>query len=139
LFLDADGRLSELLTRLNIKTSKVKPGGKLAAGRSDGLALVVTNTTTLDEAIRALEGRVRTPTKVLRAKRPKKVNRPAEVSATLFAQATETFGSGQTARRWLSSECGALNNRTPLKVIRESGNEAEVERILSCIDYGMIA
>lgn len=53
--------------------------------------------------------------------------------------AVETFGSEWAARNWLSSECGALNNRTPLEVIPAEGNEAEVERILDSIDYGMLA
>jgi len=57
----------------------------------------------------------------------------------LMAHAIETFGSAAVAEVWLSSECGALNNQTPTEFIQSTGNEAEVERILGCIDYGMIA
>ena len=53
--------------------------------------------------------------------------------------AIETFGSKRIARNWLSNECGALNNRTPLQAIQSEGGEAEVERILNCIDHGMYA
>jgi len=57
----------------------------------------------------------------------------------LMKHAIETFGSEQAAREWLSIECGALNNRSPSEFINNTGNVAEVERILNCIDYGMIA
>ncbi len=61
------------------------------------------------------------------------------MSQHLFAHAVEIFGSGTAARKWLSGAGGSLNNRTPFEVFRACGNEAEVERILHCIDYGMIA
>jgi uncharacterized protein (DUF2384 family) len=67
-----------------------------------------------------------------------KGKRKTAASPSLLAHAVDTFGSERIALRWLSSECGALNNQTPLQVIRD-GNEAEVERILGCIDHGMIA
>ncbi len=56
-----------------------------------------------------------------------------------MANSTETFGSEKVAREWLSLECGALNHRPPLDFISDGGNVAEVERILNCLDYGMIA
>jgi uncharacterized protein (DUF2384 family) len=59
--------------------------------------------------------------------------------ACLMANSTETFGSEKVAREWLSLECGALNHRPPLDFISDGGNVAEVERILNCLDYGMIA
>jgi len=61
------------------------------------------------------------------------------MSPGLLAHAVATFVSERAAQAWLSSECGALHNQTPLGVIRVDGNEAEVERILDCIDYGMLA
>ncbi len=61
-----------------------------------------------------------------------------DVSPRLLAHAVDTFGSERSARSWLSSECGALNNQTPFDVFR-TGDVAEVERILDCIDYGMLA
>lgn len=70
---------------------------------------------------------------------PGSTMRQASLSPELIAHAVETFGSDEAARAWLSSDCGALNNRTPLEVIQSDRNEAEVERILDCIDYGMLA
>lgn len=61
------------------------------------------------------------------------------VTSQLMSRAIETFGSEQAAREWLSLECGDLDNRTPAAFIKITGNEGEVERILGCIDYGMIA
>jgi uncharacterized protein (DUF2384 family) len=59
--------------------------------------------------------------------------------SNLLKHAIETFGSEKMALIWLVSECGVLNNETPTAFIEQTGNEAEVERILGCIDYGMIA
>jgi RNA polymerase sigma-70 factor, ECF subfamily len=70
---------------------------------------------------------------------PKSTKEPAHLNPNLLAHAVETFGSERAAQAWLSSECGALNNRTPLEVIQSGGDDAEVERILACIAYGMIA
>ncbi len=60
--------------------------------------------------------------------------------------------SSITIEQWLKNKCRnvrlfvdadgawwALSNRTPLQVIQGEGGEAEVERILDCIDYGMLA
>jgi uncharacterized protein (DUF2384 family) len=60
------------------------------------------------------------------------------MSPNLLAHAVGTFGSKRAPLGWLSSECGALKNQTPFDLIW-AGNEAEVERILDCIDYGMFA
>jgi uncharacterized protein (DUF2384 family) len=57
----------------------------------------------------------------------------------LMAHAIETFGSEEAAEEWMSIECGALNNESPANFIRKTGNLGEVDRILGCIDYGMIA
>jgi cold shock protein len=59
-------------------------------------------------------------------------------STRLLAHAVETFGSELSAGNWLSSECYALNNRTPFAVMI-AGDAREVERILDCIDHGMLA
>lgn len=88
LFVDADGRLTDLLSRLNIEI---------------------------------------------------KQRRTQAISANALAHAIETFGSEQAARRWLSIECGALNNRTSLQVIQGERGVTEVDRILSCIDHGIFA
>ena len=65
---------------------------------------------------------------------------PAKFTTSkVMAHAIEAFGSEAVAREWLSSECDALNNQTPTGFIKRTGNEAEVERILGCIDHGMIA
>jgi len=70
---------------------------------------------------------------------PRSAKQQASLNPELLAHAVETFGSAATARVWLSSECGALNNRTPLEAIQSDGDEAEAERVLDCIDYGMLA
>lgn len=59
--------------------------------------------------------------------------------ARVVNHAIETFGSEEVAERWLSSECGALNNEAPADVIANTGSDTEVQRILDCIDHGMIA
>jgi hypothetical protein len=64
---------------------------------------------------------------------------PDGISRNLFSHAVDTFGSARVALRWLTSDCGALNNRSPFDVILNDSNEPEVERILDCIDYGMLA
>jgi len=63
----------------------------------------------------------------------------AQQYSKLMEHAIDTFGSEETAREWLSIECGALNNQSPNNFIRGTGNLAEVDRILTCLDYGMIA
>lgn len=62
----------------------------------------------------------------------------SKASKGLFSHAVDTFGSDSIARQWFSIQCGAMDNRTPLQLV-ESGQAAEVERILDCIDYGMLA
>ncbi len=62
-----------------------------------------------------------------------------EPSSNLMNHAIETFGPDRAAGEWLSIECGALNNQAPADFLKNTGNEAEVERILGYIDYGMIA
>ena len=62
----------------------------------------------------------------------------SKMKQNLFAHAVETFGSENAALDWFSSQCGALKNQTPLEAL-ESGNAADVERILDRIDYGMLA
>jgi hypothetical protein len=63
----------------------------------------------------------------------------AERHPKLMEHAIETFGSKEVARQWLSSQCGVLNNESPNNFIIRTGNVAEIDRILTCIDYGMIA
>ncbi len=65
--------------------------------------------------------------------------RQLEISTDLMNRAVDTFGSGAIPEKWLCSECGALNRKTPLGTIRSRGSEVEVEHILDCIDHGMIA
>ncbi len=60
-------------------------------------------------------------------------------TSPLMKHAIETFGSEKAAREWMSVECGALNNKTPAEFIKSTGDVAEVDRILGCIDYGIIA
>ena len=71
--------------------------------------------------------------------RPRKGLHRRGVSMRLLVHAAETFGSEQAAQKWLMSECGALNKRTPLQSIEDAGDDPKVERVLDCIDHGMIA
>lgn len=158
--MDADGRLTDLLSRLNIEATEVRRVRDADLGKPRGFGFVemsgIAADTAIDIAIRARqEGpQSQTPGNSNAAEPTQKASkggglesasavRPGEgtevLSASLLAHAVDTFGSEQIARKWLSSECGALNNRTPLQVIQGESNEAEVERILDCIDYGMLA
>jgi uncharacterized protein (DUF2384 family) len=78
-------------------------------------------------------------------KRAKKAVMPSKgiqeanaITPDLMAHAVDTFGSERKALNWFSVECGDLKNQSPLSVIL-SGNHSEVERILDCIDHGMLA
>jgi uncharacterized protein (DUF2384 family) len=62
-----------------------------------------------------------------------------QVPKPLWSHALKTFGSASLAAEWFSTECGALGSRTPFDTIGDEGGTQEVERILGCIDYGMIA
>lgn len=57
----------------------------------------------------------------------------------LWAHALETFGSPSLAMQWFLVDCGALDNRAPIDLIPDTEGRREVDRILGCIDYGMIA
>jgi hypothetical protein len=151
LFVDVDGRLSELLSQLNIETTEVRGIGDSDLGKPRGYRFVEMSDSAADTALLALQEEPKSGTPANRnstgpskgdkpaAARTRLVKRSELVGASLLAHAVETFGSERIARKWLSSECGALHNRTPLQVIQSEGNETEVERILDCIDYGMLA
>jgi DNA-binding NtrC family response regulator len=62
-----------------------------------------------------------------------------EIPGSLWAHALQTFGSAALAMEWFLAECGALDNQTPIDIVRGEGGMREVDRILGCIDYGMIA
>jgi len=68
-----------------------------------------------------------------------KVKSIVEDAPDLWAHALRTFGSSSQASAWFQSECGSLSNRTPIDVLGDRGGEQEVDRILGCIDFGMIA
>jgi hypothetical protein len=73
------------------------------------------------------------------AKKPLQQRMSGAKQSPLMKHAIETFGSEEAAEEWMSIECGALNNESPANFIHKTGNVAEVDRILGCIDYGMIA
>src|ERR1700680_308012 len=62
-----------------------------------------------------------------------------QVPKSLWAHALKTFGSASLATEWFLAECGALDNRAPIDSITREDGTREVDRILGCIDYGMIA
>ena len=57
----------------------------------------------------------------------------------LWAHALKTFGSASLAVDWFVAECGALGNRSPIDTMNDDGGGHEIDRILGCIDYGMLA
>lgn len=105
--------------------------GHLDTGEVSGLAEAIADLQASQERLTELMDTLST--------KPSRRRKRANISPELIAHAVEVFGSEATAHIWLSSECGSLNNRTPLQVIQTDGNESEVERVLGCIDYGMIA
>lgn len=62
-----------------------------------------------------------------------------QIPKSLWAHALKTFGSASLATEWFSARCGALGNRAPIDTISYKNGRAEIDRILGCIDYGMIA
>jgi len=61
-----------------------------------------------------------------------------DVPKALWAHALETFGSASLASDWFIAECGALQNRPPIDIVGDLGGSQEIDRILGCLDYGMI-
>ena len=132
LFVDADGRLTDLLSRLKLKTSKISGIPDPGNAKRKAFAFVELSNRDVDTVTQLALG-------AHSKESPRSSKKRVAISPGLLAHAVATFGSERAAQAWLSSECGALNNRTPLGVIRADGTEAEVERILDCIDYGMLA
>jgi uncharacterized protein (DUF2384 family) len=66
-----------------------------------------------------------------------RVNR--QIPKPLWAHALRTFGSASLATEWFLTRCGALDNRSPIETVRDEDGRQEVDRILGCIDHGMIA
>jgi uncharacterized protein (DUF2384 family) len=62
-----------------------------------------------------------------------------DIPEFVWAHALRTFGSASLAAEWFEAECGALGNRSPIDTMNDDGGGREVDRILGCIDYGMIA
>lgn len=62
-----------------------------------------------------------------------------QIPKSLWAHALQTFGSASLATEWFLAACGALDNRAPIDAIRSEDGRQEVDRVLGCIDYGMIA
>jgi hypothetical protein len=154
-FVDADGRLTDLLARLNTRATRARLTGDSPLAGKKGFRVVAIGDVPTDAAMRAFRGTPSKPAKIghskighsknttkaatsVSAKRARGSKLRDLASPDLLAHTLETFGSERVARRWLSSQCGDLNNQTPLQAI-QAGNEAEVERILGCIDYGMLA
>src|SRR5580658_385785 len=114
LFVDADGRLTELLAQLKIETIKVREV-RDPTGKARGFAFVEMSDTASNpfQAISELqeEPAAAVPAKASRVGSPNE-REPAsgrqtrrvrrnEVSARLLAHAVEIFGSEETARKWL--------------------------------------
>jgi len=118
------------------KTRKivVDPTGRITALLPDNfstLPLRIGDRILVDQIDKTVNGRS--------AKKPLSQHTPGAKHSPLMKHAIETFGSEEAAEEWMSIECGALNNESPANFIHKTGNVAEVDRILGCIDYGMIA
>ena len=61
---------------------------------------------------------------------------PAAAASRVIAHAVRTFGSDDKARRWLQTECGALDHAIP-EALLESGKWEAVDAELDRIDYGV--
>ncbi len=61
------------------------------------------------------------------------------ISQGTIQRLRETFGSARSAASWLRQECGDLSNVRPVDFLRGEGDEAEVLRVLDCIDHGAFA
>lgn len=55
---------------------------------------------------------------------------------SISARATEVFGSGEKATRWLQASIPSLGYRTPLSLLRTSEGTATVEDTLGAIEHG---
>ena len=56
---------------------------------------------------------------------------------SVSARATEVFGSGEKATRWLQASIPSLGYRTPLSLLRTSEGIAAVEDTLGAIEHGV--
>lgn len=61
----------------------------------------------------------------------------AERLARIVAQANETFGDPEKARRWLNRPTSALDNRSPICAAETEQGAADVEAILARINHGL--
>jgi putative toxin-antitoxin system antitoxin component (TIGR02293 family) len=59
--------------------------------------------------------------------------------ARVTLQATDVFGSQQTARRWLHQENQALGGDSPVSQLDTEIGERQVEELLDRIDYGVFS
>lgn len=55
----------------------------------------------------------------------------------MSARATEVFGSGDKAMRWLETPVPALGFRTPLSLMSSQEGFAEMEDTLGAIEHGI--
>jgi uncharacterized protein (DUF2384 family) len=62
-----------------------------------------------------------------------------DIPEFVWAHALRMFGSASSAADWFVAECGALGNRSPIDTVSDDGGGREIDRILGCIDYRMIA
>ena len=83
-----------------------------------------------------LEG-LRTKPGTMQDQHPAEV--PEIIPGAVWRHALETFGTAASATEWFTSGCGAMNNRQPIHRIADEDGPMEVDRILGCIDHGMIA
>ncbi len=61
------------------------------------------------------------------------------VPNALMAHAVDTFGDPAKARSWLVTPNPALNNAQPVELAHTSEGAAQVEEVLTRIDYGIFS
>jgi uncharacterized protein (DUF2384 family) len=72
---------------------------------------------------------------------PQFVNNACEKTSidTIKAEALRIFGSELKAASWLSSKISALNNKSPLQVMRSQEGTEKVRMLLGQIDHGIFS
>jgi putative toxin-antitoxin system antitoxin component (TIGR02293 family) len=61
------------------------------------------------------------------------------IPSALMAHAVDTFGDPAKARAWLTTANPVLSNLQPIEIANSSEGAAQVEEVLTRIDYGIFS
>ena len=61
------------------------------------------------------------------------------IPPALMAHAVDTFGDTRKARAWLTTPNPVLRNAQPIEIAKTSAGAAEVDEVLTRIDYGIFS